>query len=97
MGALRRLATKGLVGCGGEDSVVCSAGRNASILAAGGGFGAAEVGGLGAVTPGGLGAETRGLSGSEAYDDPGSAPVVLVLEERLQLGLSTHSQLPLLL
>ena len=46
-GVLRRFAINGLEGCGGDDSVLCTAGLRAFILGAGGGLGARAVGSFG--------------------------------------------------
>ena len=66
---MRRFATNGFDGCGGDDSVVCAAGLKALTLGAGGGF---DVGAIG-----GLGIELRDGSGSDWYDKSRSAPVFI--------------------
>lgn len=88
-GTLRRFATNGFEGCGGDDSVVCGeglcgAGFNAFIRGAVGGFGADEIGGFGA--------ELLELSGSERYDE--SRPVSMPPPVFLSFGIPVPANIP---
>ena len=88
-GTLRRFATRGFAGCGGEDSVVCGVGLcgvgfRAFSLGAVGGFGADEVGGFGA--------ELLELSGSDRYEE--SRPVSMPPPVFLSFGIPAPANIP---
>lgn len=85
-GGLRRFATMGLDGCGGDDSMVFGVGLSAFNLGAVGGFGAAKVGGLGG--------DVLDISGSEAYEESLSAPVSTPPPVFLNFGMPTPAKIP---